>query len=324
MEVICVQASEVLDFLDPRIKRLLIKLFNTRSDIQEIRLRANKPLEVVLDNQNYFVASDCDLTVRENEAVIVTTDLIDSCVAIMSNYSIYSIEDELKNGFITLRGGHRVGVAGKVVLENGNIKTIKNISNLNVRIAKEIKGAADKIIPYVIDRNIIRHTLIVSPPQCGKTTIVRDLARQLSDGIERLKFKGIKVGIVDERSEIASCYKGIPQNDIGKRTDVLDACPKSMGIIMLIRSMSPSVIITDEIGTYEDIHAIEQALSAGIKVVTTVHGQDVDDLKNKPVFSEVLSKGIFERIVILSNKSGVGTIEDILDGKSLKSYIHKA
>lgn len=316
------RASEILDFLDPKLKCLLEKLFKYRSDIQEIRLRAGKPLEVVLDNQNYFVASDSSLTIQENQSVIVTTNLIDSCIAIMSNYSIYSIEDELKNGFITLQGGHRVGVTGKVVIEDGKIKTIKNISNLNIRIAKEIRGAADKVIPYILNRNSIMHTLIVSPPQCGKTTIIRDLARQLSDGITKIKFKGVKVGIVDERSEIASCYKGIPQNDVGKRTDVLDACPKSMGIIMLIRSMSPSVIITDEIGTNEDIRAIEQALSAGIKVITTVHGQGIEDLKNKPVFSEIFSKGIFERIIILNNKNGVGTIEDILDGSSLKSLFY--
>lgn len=313
---------KLLEFIEPRLRKYLKNIFLTNDDIQEIRLRVDKPLEVILNNKYCFVDSASNIVNKNSEGIIVSSENINSCLSLMSNYSIYSIEDELRNGFITLKGGHRVGVTGKIVVENGYIKTMKNISGLNIRFAREIKGAADKVLPYLIKDNQVYHTLIVSPPQCGKTTLIRDLARQISNGIDKYNFKGLKVGIVDERSEIAGCYMGTPQNDVGIRTDVLDTCPKSYGIIMLIRAMSPDVIITDEIGTKEDISAVHQSLSAGIKIITTVHGEDLKDLKNKPLFCELIERGIFERIVILSNKSGVGTVEDILDGSSLKSIFY--
>lgn len=315
--------NEILNSLDPSVSRLLKEILCERNDIQEIRLRVNKPLEIVFNNGFGYIDPKGKITFNLKDGFICTQEKINSCIGVMSNYSIYSVEEELKNGFLTLRGGHRVGIAGKAVIESGKIKTIRDINSLNIRFAKEIKGAADKIIPYIIDKQSVYHTLLVSPPQCGKTTLIRDIARQLSNGIEKIGFKGRKVGVVDERSEIAGVYEGSAQNDIGVRTDVLDACPKTSGIIMMIRAMSPEVLITDEIGTSDDISAIEQALCAGIKIITTVHGRDLGDLVKKKAFSDIIEKRIFERVVVLSNRGGPGTIEDIIDGKSLKSIFYR-
>ena len=230
---------------------------------------------------------------------------------------MYAFEEEMRQGYITLEGGHRVGIVGKIITENKSVKSIRYVGALNIRIAHEIIGAADKILSYIYsENNAIYHTLLVSPPRCGKTTILRDLVRQVSNGSR--SYLGMTVGVVDERSEIGGCYRGIPQNDIGLRTDVLDGCSKVEGMLMLLRSMSPTVIAIDEIGKKEDLFAIEEVLNAGVKIVCTVHGCTLKDILNKPVLKEMIEKRLFERIICISSRKGPGTIEAILDGTTLK------
>lgn len=276
-------------------------------DIEEIRLRVNKPIilyknkkEKILDNSHIPTSDDIMLTLE-----------------LMSDYSLYALEEELKNGYITLQGGHRVGLTGKAVLDKGHIKTIKNINGMNIRISHQIIGCADNIINYIYNsEKKISHTLIVSPPRCGKTTLLRDIIRQLSNGTTNRY--GMTIGVVDERSEIAGCYKGIPQNDIGIRTDVLDSCPKAEGIMILLRSMSPDIIAVDEIGRNEDIYAIEEILNAGIKIICTVHGRTLEDIQQKPVLSKLIEKNIFEKIIVLNRDKGAGTIQGVYDAKQYK------
>jgi stage III sporulation protein AA len=227
---------------------------------------------------------------------------------------MYSFEEELRNGFITVSGGHRVGVCGRAVIENGRVKLLKDIGYMNFRVAKQVLGAADRVLGYLIrSPDCIYNTLIISPPQCGKTTLLRDIIRRLSSGGEGDLFRGVKNSLVDERSEIAACSMGIPRNDVGIRTDVLDGCPKAEGIIMMIRSMSPEIVATDEIGRKEDADAIIDAVNAGVKVITTIHGSSTADFLNKQDLNRI-KKGVFERYVILSKKTGVGTLEAVLDG----------
>lgn len=238
-----------------------------------------------------------------NDSDMVTPEVLEDTLNRLLNYSYYAYEDELSNGYITIEGGHRVGICGRVTLRDDKVHLIKEVSSLNIRRSREIIGAAKNVIPF-IDDNGLSNTLIISPPKCGKTTILRDIARCLSN-------KGYRVGICDERSEIAGSYNGVSPYDLGPRTDVLDGCPKAQGIIMLIRSMSPDVIITDEIGKKDDAKAIEAALCSGIKIITSIHGNSYDDVLYSNIGS-LLNNKIFETLIFLSSQPKTGTIKKVL------------
>jgi stage III sporulation protein AA len=284
--------------------------------LEEVRIRQGKPLEIAFEGQTAFVTMSGKLNEGESRWYHPTAEDCQQMLQSISNYSLYALEEELKRGYVTLLGGHRVGLAGRAVLEKGGIKLLRDITSFNVRVARQVFGVADPIIPYLIDPKTLTplNTLIISPPQCGKTTLLRDIARQLSIGkIGRLG--GYKVAIVDERSEIAASYKGMPQFDVGLRTDVLDACPKVEGMMMLIRSMSPELLIVDEIGRPEDGLAIFEALNSGVGVIATAHGRDLADASKRPTLRRLIQEEVFERYVVLSLRKGVGTIEGIYNEK---------
>ncbi|WP_010166280.1 stage III sporulation protein AA [Candidatus Epulonipiscium viviparus] len=299
--------SEVL----PRhIKNMMLKI-NPRiiNELEEIRIRISKPI-ILRTHDNEFGIFE-NGACKPNKGYCANKTDIDGILKFASGFSMYAIEDELRSGFITIAGGHRIGVVGRAVIDNKNLKTITNISAINIRIAREVVGAGNKIVPYIYKNRKICNTLIVSPPKCGKTTILRDVIRNLSNG-ESLDVS-YHVGIVDERSEIAACYMGIPQNDVGIRTDVLDSAPKAEGILMLLRSMSPEIIAVDEIGRDEDYKAIFDALIVGVTVICTIHGSSLNDCLNKPLLKDMLDKKLFERIIILSNNPKVGTVKEVID-----------
>lgn len=276
-----------------------IKEFLMNDEIQEIRIKVGKPIIVNLSSEERVLE------------YISTKDDLKYMIAKISNYSLYAFEEEIKQGYITLKGGHRVGLAGECVMSKGEVRTIKNISSLNIRICKEIIGASNKIMKLITENNRIYNTLIVSPPKCGKTTILRDIARNLSNGMYQINLKGKKVTIVDERSEIAACYNGVPQMNVGIRTDILDNCLKKSGMIMAIRSLAPEVLICDEIGTEGDLEALNMAFNSGVNVIVTVHGYDINDVYNRKVFKELIDNCVLERIILLSNRKGAGTIEKV-------------
>lgn len=267
--------------------------------IQEIRIKIEKPIILYTDRGEIILSNN------------VTKEDFKFIIQRISNYSIYAYEEEIKQGFITLKGGHRVGIAGECVMENNKIKTIKNISSLNIRVSKEVIGCSKDVLKYIVSNNIIKNTLIISPPKCGKTTILRDITRVLSSGSLKENLTGKKVVVIDERSEIGASYNGIPQMNLGIRTDVLDNCLKREGMLMAIRSLSPDVLICDEIGTKEDIDALNTAFNSGVNIVVTVHGSSLGDIKKRRAFDDFLLSGIIERIIVLSNRLGVGTIENI-------------
>lgn len=313
---------EIFPFLIPGIREVIQKInINELNNLEEIRLRAGKPLMVFYKKNDWFVTGNGRLTRSLSEAYLVEQREIIKTLELMSENSIYAYQDEIKSGYITLRGGHRIGLSGKVVLQEGKIRNIKDFNGLNIRIAKEIRGCAKNIIKYIIKNSSdIYNTLIVGPPQCGKTTILRDLSRMLSSGEQEYDFNGMKVGIVDERSEIAACCKGVPQNDIGYRTDVMDGCPKVLGMEMLLRSMSPGIIITDELGTHGDRDAVLKVLNSGIKIIASAHGYNITELKMREELLSLIKSAAFERYIVLSSRNGPGTLEEVVDAGMTPIY----
>ena len=234
-------------------------------EFEEIRFRVGKPSFVKKRGNEYFLLSSGAISLHQDSAFVAEAGDIKTFINILSGYSLYAFEEELKNGYITVEGGHRIGVSGKTVVENGNVMSLNSFSGINIRISHEIKGCAENVLPYITEGQGVFNTLIVSPPGVGKTTLLRDIIRLLS-------IKGKNVSVADERGEIAGSWQGKAYNDLGPRADILDCCPKKEGMLMLLRSMSPDVIAVDELGSDEEIKAVETILSGGVSVICTVHG----------------------------------------------------
>ncbi|MCM3762741.1 stage III sporulation protein AA [Alkalihalobacillus oceani] len=296
--------EDVLRILPETIRQLLKNLEPAlQNKIEEIRVRVSRPLEVMVAGKPYYPSGAAGVyQVKGDDAAFLLSQL--------SQYSIYAFEEELRRGFITIKGGHRVGLAGKVVLDKGQVKTLRDISSFNIRIARETIGAANRLVSELYQGRWL-NTLIIGPPQSGKTTLLRDLARLISEGVPERQIPSLKVGIVDERSEIAASMKGVPQLQLGGRVDVLDGCPKAEGMMMMIRSMSPDVLIVDEIGRKEDVIAVQEALHAGVNVMTTAHGFSVEDVKRRPALQELIAQGAFERQIELTRRTKPGIVKRI-------------
>ena len=318
--------DELINLFSKNVREILNRVTVNFDEIQEIRLRVAAPLMLVYKNEEYYITRTGEFSKERNDAYISTKNELKETMEYMSNYSLYAFEEELKQGFLTIQGGHRIGVAGKTILNEYGIRTMKYISFINIRLSHQVKGCAVPVLPYLYkNQNEIYHTLIISPPKCGKTTLLRDLIRLISDG--SIEHAGMNVGVVDERSEIGACFQGVPQNDLGIRTDILDCCPKAKGMMMLIRTMSPRVIAVDEIGSKEDLEAMEYVMNCGCELIATVHGNSIEDLKQKPVLRKLVEDQIFDRYVILNHVGKIGAIDQIYDSKGnglYKSLVHAA
>ncbi|MCK9524885.1 MAG: stage III sporulation protein AA [Limnochordia bacterium] len=289
-------------YLAPSLRGILEQA--TLSRLEEVRIRLNRPL-MVKDARGFsFLSHNGQLSVPL-QAYIVTRDDLERTVQLVTESSWYAWEQEIQGGYLTLPGGHRVGIGGQAVYSHGVLKTIKNISSLNFRQGRAVLGAADPIIGQVASKggSQVLSTLIVSPPGCGKTTLLRDLARQVANC-------GLQVVIIDERSEIASCYLGVPQLDVGVQTDVLDGYGKEIGVHHALRGLGPQVVVTDEIGHGADAQVLSELARSGVKVIATCHGDSWENLRGRSWAKESL--GIFELVVILSRRMGPGTIESVL------------
>ena len=280
--------------------------------LEEIRIRVDRPVILKYPEGKEDIL---DHVITQNEILNILQSLC--------NNSIYSYQSQICDGYITLQGGHRVGITGNIAMKDGKITNVNYVSSLNFRIAREIIGASDEILKEVITRksnsasqnnyrnsNIdnndisnleINNTLIVSRPGCGKTTVLRDLVRNISN-------KGFTVSLIDERGEIASMYKGIPQNDIGLRTDVMDNVTKSLGMKIAVRTMAPQVIVADEIGTEGDLEAINYGICSGVKGIFTAHGSDISELRQNETLNKLYEEKLFKRIIFLENRGKMGKV----------------
>ena len=287
----------------PLYVRDAIPNISWQDGLEEIRVRVGQPMEFFYDKgSRYLVLEDgtgrfVGEEERWNGAKVYHASMQDvaEMMNYISNYSLYAYKEEIRQGYITIEGGHRIGLAGGTVVENGRIAGMHHVSFLNIRVAHERCGCAEQILPYVRREGGIYSTLLFSEPGAGKTTMLRDCIRGLSTGneIER----GLKVCVVDERSEIAACHLGIPQNDLGIRTDVLDGCGKAEGMQLLLRSMSPQVLAVDELGGEADFAAVEQALYAGCRVLGTIHAGSIEELAGKPYLYRLLEQKAFQRYI---------------------------
>lgn len=297
------QTEAVWRALPRRIRELLPE--EGLAEVQEIRLRSGQPLLLKKTEGLFSLGRDGALLPSPwQDGIRISAADLRETVSLLSAYSLYAFEEELRQGYLTVAGGHRVGFCGKAVLENGEIRTLRQINALNIRIAREQKGWGETILPHLLEGDRLCHTLIVSPPGCGKTTLLREIVRCLSES-------GRTVGVVDERGEIAPLLDGVPQMDVGPCTDVLEGCPKAKGMVLLLRSMSPQVIAVDELGRREDMEAAEEALHGGVTLLATAHGWDMEDLKSRPQLHRLMEARIFERYLFLSGRKGAGTLEEI-------------
>jgi stage III sporulation protein AA len=280
----------------------------------EIRLRINSPIEIKSIFGDYFI----DFNKKTNNYIdgyyLIKKSDIDETISKLTLNSIHAYEREMQSGYITIEGGHRVGLGGDCLYDKDSFNGFKHITSLNIRIAREFKGCSAKYLKYFVGiNNRVYNTLIVGPPLSGKTTLIRDIASYLSDGIKELEFKGCNITIIDERGEISSIYSGIPQMYVGKRTDILSYCMKKEGFGMSIRALSPSVIISDELGSKDDFEIIQYALKSGVNVITTAHGYDVEDVKKNIYLKNIIENNFFERVVILNSSKCPSKIKQIYD-----------
>lgn len=290
----------ILKCLPTQLAKLILE--HNIQKLEEIRIRANKPVILKLGQVEIVLS----YTITTNEIIGILQNIC--------NNSIYTYQNQICNGFITLPGGNRVGIAGNVVIKDGQVSNISYIYSLNFRISHQINGASDNILKYVLDteNNTIFNTLIVSPPGAGKTTMIRDLAKRISNGINEINFRGLDVSIIDERGEIAAMTKGITFNDVGIRTDVLDNVPKSIGIRMAVRSMAPKVIIADEIGNKDDVNIINYAICSGVKCIFSAHGSNMEDLLKNNEINKIINLQLFSKIIFLDEKQK-GKIKNVVN-----------
>lgn len=281
--------QEILHIMPVRLRDTIARRLQDEKGVEEIRIRIGQPIELRYAEKSVWMSQT------------VTVSDMEEMLTFISRYSIYAYEEEIRQGYLTMEGGNRIGFAGQVRLLDGQVNRMTNIRFLNIRIAGERKGCAKEILPWLYEDGEFLNTLLLSNPGVGKTTCLRDCIRLISDGDGQ--HPGKKVCVIDERSEIAACHLGIPCNDLGKRTDVLDGCPKQAGMRMALRSMSPEVIAVDELGGSEDASSIEEMILCGCKVLGTMHGDCMEYIIRHSGMDRIYQNRLFRRYIFLQKQT---------------------
>ena len=295
------------------LREILLASGISEQTLREIRLRTGRGFLLETAEGERLLNRNGRKVFTESEAYRVTEADIKTSLELLTGYSVYAFEEELRQGYFTVEGGHRIGVAGHAVLEGGKVLRLTQISFLNFRVAHECKECSRKLFQRLYGEGRYYHTLLFAPAGCGKTTFLRDLIRLLSNA-------GLRVGVADERSELAACHCGIPQHDLGMRTDVMDGCPKAEAMRMLLRSMTPQILAADEIGMEEDVFAIRAAAGSGCKVIASAHGGTLDELQKNPVLRKLWEERRFERYVRLEKTEQSFGVRAIYDGDGKELY----
>jgi len=289
------------------------------NEIEEIRIRAEKSVVVHKSFGGKFLCLDGTLSCKNTQCLCLSFDEIDDLIAAFCQQSVFAHDKELKQGFLTIKGGFRIGISGKGIYKNDALYSLRDFSGINIRIPRELIGISKKLIPYIFYDGVFLNTLIVSPPNLGKTTLLRDITRCIGDGDS---VKRIKSVIIDERSEIACINRGKPIYNVGEWTDVVDGIEKSVGIFMALRSLSPEVVITDEIGQKKDLDAVFELVNSGVKMIASTHAYSIEDIKNRCFFKKLLDERVVKRFVFLSDSLGKGTVKAIYD-ENLKQILNR-
>lgn len=297
--------KDLLPMLPIRLREALINLPpGCAKGVEEIRLRLGQPVALVFSGGEGFLGPTGALVSWRDAAITATGEDLTAALQAACGYSPYAVDEQLRQGFVTLPGGYRVGISGRMLSEKGQPVRLTRPTGLNIRIARGVEGAGKELLPYAIKNGHAQSLLIAGPPRAGKTTMLRDVLRMLSEGDGGAN--GLSIAVVDERSEIAAGHR------LGPRTDVLDACPKATGLMMAIRTLSPQVVATDEIGTKADADAIREAARAGVAVLATVHVWDEQDVWKRPMLAALLEEGLFAHVALISRRKGPGTVEKVL------------
>ncbi len=295
--------------LPEKFLNILDQKVNIRA-VNEIRLRADKPVVVNVSGKNYFL-SENGVTNNIKTALYASKIIIEDVIFRASECSIYSVNEQIKKGFIVTDEGVRIGIGGNLIVENGQVKTMSGFCSCNIRIPHAIKNCCLVALPYILKDDVVQNTLIISPPSCGKTTFLRDFVSQLSE-----RNLPLNVLLLDERGEL-DC--GISSNF----TDKICFSSKKMGFENGIRALAPDVIVTDELGQEEDIEAIRYASTCGVKIMASTHSDSIETFLKKPLFEKLIKEKIFKRFVVLSKRNGPGTFEGVYDENFSRVYVSR-
>ncbi len=313
--------NQVSKYLSSNIKDILLSQSDDILDtVYEIRIRINCPILLKSSIGDYFISYGKSSKSYTDDFYKISKSDISSTIASLTSNSIHAYEKEIEKAFLTIEGGHRVGLSGDCLYEKNQFKGFKNISSLNIRIARDFVNCSNKIIKYIVkDSNSIYNTLIAGIPLSGKTTCLRDLTRNLSDGLNNPQFKACDISVIDERGEIAAIHNGVPQFYLGSRTDILSYCMKKEGFSISIRSLAPKIIISDELGSVDDFDIIQYALKSGVSIISTAHASCVEDLFKNIYIKNILSSGFIERVIVLNDKTPVSIkqVYDNISGRSI-------